>query len=186
MTSSEKILIDIICDLEERFKRRTEYDLLKAAGLIRQLLVDVNSLVEVVNKKYKVKIVYRVQKRFKMPDVSVENDGTVWKALYGMVFITPENNSNCEHLKKDDFFKYELLFYNGENFTVLDIIKICANKYGGIHYDEIKNKKESLIDITHNSFTFNNSSSVLQSMYSIIEICIDAWKPLMIRINTKD
>lgn len=185
MTTQEKVLLNIISDLSERFDRHTEYDLLKASGLIRQLVIDKNPVLEQVNKSYKFKIVYRVQKRIKMPAESVQEDGTVWKALYGMTFISPkDDDSNFELLKKDEFFKYELLFYSGESFTVLDIIKICANKYGGIHYDEDKDLKESLIDITHRSFTFNDSSSVLHSMYSIIEICVEAWKPLILAIKS--
>ncbi|WPR73056.1 hypothetical protein SLW70_08045 [Flavobacterium sp. NG2] len=185
MKTEEKILLNIICDLQERFEKLTEYDLLKASGLIRQLIVDTNPIIEQVNKNYKLKIVYRVQKRFKMPAGKIDEDGTIWKPLYGMTFIAPkEDSSNIELLKKDEFFKYELLHYNGESFSVLDIIKICANKYGGIHYDETKNQKELLIDTTHFGLTFNNSSSVLQSMYSIIEICLEAFNPLILQIKS--
>ena len=184
MTAQEKIFVNIMFDLNERYERRTEYDLLKASGLIRQLIVDHNSIVEQVNKNYKLKILFRVQERSKMPVERIKEDGTVWKVLYGMTFITAKENSlSIELLNKDAFFKYDLLTYHEEVFNVLDIIKICANKYGGIHYDENKNLKEQSLDTTHRGFSFNDSSSVIQSMHSIIGICLEALKPLVEKIN---
>lgn len=184
MTVQEKIFVNIMFDLNERYERRTEYDLLKASGLIRQLIVDPNSIVEQINKNYKLKIIFRVQERNKIPSERTKEDGKVWKALYGITFITPKEDSlSVEFLNKDAFFKYNLLTYHEETFNVLDIIKICANKYGGIHYDEKKNLKEKSLDITHKGFFFNDSSSVIQSMYSIIGICLVTLKPLVEKIN---
>lgn len=119
-----------------------------------------------------------------MPFERIQEDGTVLKALYAITFISPKDSLDIELLKKDEFLKYNLLFYNHENFSVFDIIKICANKYGGIHYDETKNLKESLIDITHKHFNLNDSSSVIQSMYSITEICLNALHPLFEKIES--
>lgn len=184
MTTQENIFLNIMSDLDERYKRHKEYDILKASGLIRQLLADANSIVAHVNKKHKLKILFRVQRRNKIPTERIQEDGTIWKALYGMTFITPkEDSSSIELLNKDEFFKYVILTYYDEAFNVLDIIKICANKYGGIHYDEERNHKEKSIDTTHKGFSFNDSSSVIQSMHSITGICLEALKPLMEKIK---
>jgi hypothetical protein len=183
MTNQEKIFLNIISELKKRYENQTEYDILKASGLIRQLLVDSNPIIEQVNRKYKLKITYRVQERIKLPFERFNEDGTAWKPLYGIVFITPQENSPVELLNRDDFFKYELLSYHNEMINVLEVIKICANKYGGIHYDEKRNLKESSIDVTHKAFSFNNSSSVIRSMYSITGICLEALNPLAEKVK---
>ena len=137
MTEKEKLFVNTVIELEERFNRKTEYDFLKASGLIRQLLVDSNPLVAQVNRKYKLKIKFKVVKRYKLDFAHIDSDGTKWNNLSAMVFISPDKSSNfVEFLSKDDFFKYQLLSHNEKQFTVLDVIKICANKYGGIHIEE--------------------------------------------------
>lgn len=152
---------------------------MKSSGLIRQLLIDGNSLVDQINKKYKIKIQYRVQKRFEFPESEALPDGIMPKVLYGMNFILPdETSSSVEMLNIKEFLKYEVLHYGDENFSILDIIKICANKYGGIHIENIKKPKEKSLDVLHKHFSFNNSSSILQAMHSISIICLNSLEPL--------
>lgn len=77
-----------------------------------------------------------------------------------------------------DFLKYGVLNNGEDEFSVLDIIKICANKYGGIHIENVKKPKEKSLDVLHKHFSFNNSSSILQAMHCISIICLNSLEPL--------
>lgn len=186
MTAKEKIFLNTIDELKERLNKLTEYDILKSSGLIRQLLIDGNSLVNQINEEYKIKILFRVQKRFEFPEPEALPDGTIPKVIYGMNFILPEEaSSNVEMVNIKDFLKYILLTNGEEEFSVLDVVKICANKYGGIHIENVKNPREKSIDTLHNHFKFNDSSSILQNMHSIALICFNSLQPLVDAIKQK-
>lgn len=186
MTSKENFFLNTIDELKERLSKLTEYDILKASGLLRQLLIDGYSLVDQINKIYRVKIQYCVQKSFEFPELNSLPDGSEPKVLYGMNFILPiEGSSNIELLNLSDFLKYEVLQYQSENFTVLDVIKICANKYGGIHVEDVKKSREKSLDVLHNYFSLNKSSSILHSMYNISIICVNSLQPLAEAIKSK-
>lgn len=187
MTEKEKLFVNTIIELEERFNKKTEYDLLKASGLIRQLIVDANPLVAQVNKKYKLKIKYKVVKRFKLDFANIDSNGTEWSNLSSMVFISPSKSSNfVELLNKHEFFKYQLLSHHDTPFTVLDVIKICANKYGGVHSEDIRKGKNLELDRMSSLITFNGSKSVFHVVYGIIEVCLNAFKPLKNAIIDND
>lgn len=179
MTAKEKLFVNTIIELEERFNKRTEYDLLKASGLIRQLIVDSNPLVTQVNRKYKLKIKFKVVKRYKFDFANVDSNGTKWSNLSGMVFISPDKSSDfVELLGKDEFLKYQLLSHHETQFTILDVIKICANKYGGVHSEDIRKGRSLELDRMSSHITLNGSKSVFHAIYGIIEVCLVALKPL--------
>lgn len=178
MNTKEKVYLNILNELRERLEKRTEYDVLKTSGLIRQLLIDRNSLINQINKIYRIKIKYIVQKRFEFPKPATLPDGSQPQILFQSIFILPGESTSVEELLLQDFLKYELLYYEEKGFSVLDIIKICANKYGGIHFDDVKKESDLTLDHLNRNLIFNNSSSVLQSMHDIAQICLIALKPL--------
>ena len=188
MTEKEKLFVNTVLELEERFTKKTEYDLLKASGLIRQLLVDNNTLVDQVNKNYKLKIKFKVTKRFKFDNDNIDSNGTKWNSLSAiMLFISPDKSSDfVELLSKDEFFKYQLLSHHETSFTVLDVIKICANKYGGVHIEDIEKGKSLELDRMSKLITFNGSKSVFHAIYGIIEVCLKALMPLKNTIIDND
>ncbi len=188
MNKKEQIFLQTIEDLKDRVENCTEYNLLKSSGLLRQLLIDENSLLNQANKAHKLKIRFRVQQRFDMfLERKSTTDGKTWQPLYGMIQILPaEESSYVELLTLDNFLKYKLLF-NGEfGYSVLDIIKICAHKYGGIHLEDIKKPNDLPLDSLNNHFKFNDLSSIFHSLYGIIRISLLALGPLVNEINTKN
>lgn len=187
MIEKEKIFINTLVELKGRVEKLTLYDILKCSGLIRQLLVDSNCLLDQVNKKYRLDIRFRVQQRFKFPDYFDEKTGKKGKTLFSFVFIHPsESSTSVEFLKKDEFFKYELFNYQNEDFNVLDVIKICANKYGGVHFDKMKKEKEINLDIANSLLKFNDSSSIFHFLHGISKVCLEALEPLRKEIMKKN
>ena len=186
MTTQEGIFINTFLDLKERLDKLTEYDLLRASGLIRQLIVDSNSVVEQVNRNYRIKIRYRVTQRFDPPTARIRPDGKVLNAWIGVTFIFPgTEGKSFEFLTKDEFLKYELLHYTDYNFNVLDIVRICAHKYGGVHLSKITDKRDQALHIASEGFYFNDSPNVYHCVYGIGKVCIEALELLKDEIIEK-
>jgi hypothetical protein len=184
--TSRKIFLHSVNDLGERTEMANTYTILKASGIIRQLLIDGNSLYDQVNRDYKEKLMFRVQQKPKIPTESVGENGQILNQWFGITFIYPNKESkNTELLNKDDFLKYKILNFGDEEFTVLEVIKICSNKYGGIHYENVKDEREILLDKLNSSFTLLNFDCVIYSMHGIMRVCHDALLPLSNKIESK-
>lgn len=187
MNLNESIFLHIINDIEEISESANTYKILKASGLIRQLLIDNNCLVDQINREHKEKILFRVQQKPELLNDTANDDGTVRKSWFGITLIFPGIDSrNTELLNKDNFFKYKLLNFGEHEFSVLEVIKICANKYGGVHSEDIKDEREKLLDNLNSSFTLLNFDCVIYAMHGIMMVCYNALLPLANKIKTKE
>jgi hypothetical protein len=187
MTQNEHLFISTIFDLQEKLEKANLYSIVRASGLIRQLLIDEKPLLNQINRKYKEKIVFKVQINDDIYKERINNDGTISKPWFALTFINPDINSkNFKLLNKDNFLKYKPLFYQEKEFSVLDIIKICSNKYGGIHLDELKNEQDIYLDKLNSTFNLNNFDCVIVVMYDIANICLNSLLPLTKKINEQN
>ncbi len=183
MKQIERIFLHSMADLEEISEIANTYRILRASGIIRQFLIDSNSLVNQINREYKQKIIFRVQQR---PDITERKDenGKVLHQWFLVTFISPDKNSqNVELLKIQDFLKYNLLSFGEHEFSVLEVIKICANKYGGIHSDDIVDEREKLLDKLNSTVSLLGFDCVVHSMHGIMKVCHEALLPLVEKIK---
>lgn len=186
MKQIEKIFLHSMVDLEEILDMANTYKILRASGIIRQLLIDSNSLVDQINREYKLKIIFRVQQKPIITERKDEN-GKILHQWFLVTFIFPDKNSkNVELLKKQDFLKYKLLSFGVDEFSVLEVIKICANKYGGIHSDDIVDEREKLLDKLNSTVSLLEFDCVIHSMHGIMKVCYEALLPLVEKIKEND
>ncbi len=186
MKHIEKIFLHSINDLEEISQIANTYKILKSSGIIRQLLLDNNSLLDQVNREYKERILFKVRKKPDFFNERIDKTERPLNKWFDITFIFPSKESkDVEFLKKDDFLKYNVLTFGEHEFTVLEVIKICANKYGGVHFDDTKDEREQLLDRLNSSFSLQNFDCVVYSMHGIMKVCNDALYPLANRIKSK-
>jgi len=90
-------------------------------------------------------------------------------------------------LNRDEFLKYNVIFFAGQRFTVLDIIKLCAHIYGGVHQGEAKDQKDLYLDWANKTVTYADGvNCAVNSIRAIVEITIAALQPLCQAIRNKD
>lgn len=186
MTEQETLLINIANELDKRLEKNDHYNLIKASGLIRQLLLDEIPLIDVVNKNYKLKIRFKTQKQNHSFQNSFEQNGVVWETVIGVHFIGPKHNDPeyTSYLKRAEFLKYNIIYFEGKNFTVKDIIKLCANILGGVHFGKPKKEKEIFLDWANKTITYADGLNVcISAITDIIKIIVEAIAPLINEIN---
>ncbi len=182
MTDHENLLLNTIEDLRDKLKKGDEYSLLRASGLIRQLILDENPLVHIVNKKYKLKILYEVRERNRKVPPKFVVDGVELQSVISVTFAKPGKNEEqyVEYLKLDDFLKYDIINFANQNFTVQDIIKLCAHIYGGVHAGKIKEPKDFFLDWANKTISYADGVQCgVSSIKDIVEIIINALEPLV-------
>lgn len=122
----DRLFLETLDDLETRIHLdASEYDLLRAAALLRELLVDEYRLVDQVNRPPKTPLRFRL--RVKTPDPG--NSFEMWLGL------DPNANVDVPIREVDltELLRVSLVFLPSSRITVRQIITLAANVRGGVH-----------------------------------------------------
>jgi hypothetical protein len=91
-----------------------------------------------------------------------------------------------EYIKLNKFLNYNIIYFSKQQFTVIQIIKICAHIYGGVHAGVIKDKKDFILDQANKTISCEAGMNYgVSAMKEIIKITLDALKPLVEEIKIK-
>jgi hypothetical protein len=82
MSNHKKLFLEVLDDLRAKCESKSNYNYVKAAGLLRQLLLDATPLVDVINKEYKEKIVFEVNKPLPEIPKKIIQDGQELTTYY--------------------------------------------------------------------------------------------------------
>jgi len=187
MTEHEKLLINTLEDLQSRLDKGDEYNLVRGSALIRQVLIDGGNLLSLVNKNYKLDIRFRTQKNKPKFQNKPTIDGIEYETVIGITFLNPKHKDEefIDYIKLDKFLEYPIIFFDGQDFTVLQIIKQCAHIYGGVHAGKMKTDEEIKLDLANKTLSHGEVSCTVDAMTDIIALTINALKPLVDEINKK-
>ena len=171
-TESKRFFLDVLEDLRTKCNSKSNYNYVKAAGLLRQLLADEIPLVTIINREYKEKLIFEVVKAIpSAPKKSLGSDGLVYESFFTVRFINPSSNQdNIDKLNFPDFLKHVIFTYGEQDVTVLEILRLNANKKGGVHFDE--RPKESLKDLYVDmaNSTVNYTGDITGGAHAVHEI----------------
>jgi len=120
-----RLFVESVGDLQARMGRSTQYDLIRAAGLLRQLFMDGTRLIDRVNR------VARLRLQFPVATADPIGRGPSQVSFRGF-----GGAATPKYVDRDKFLSYECVSLHGVVFSVADVIRISANKEGGIHYDQ--------------------------------------------------
>jgi hypothetical protein len=189
MTEHEDLLINIYNDLRKKLEVGDKYSLIKASGLIRQLLLDATPLIDLVNRDYRVKIVFKIHKNKPKFNDFVDRNGQKWETVIGVTLMNPNHNDEeyISYVKRDAFLDYPVINFAGLDFNVQEIIKICAHVYGGIHTGKIEDQKDYYLDWANKTISYGDGiNCAVKSIGEITEVILDALKPLVDAIHDKN
>lgn len=120
--------------LGECLERRDAESMLLLSQALRQLLVDGSRLVDVVNREHRVPLEFSVGLSSKEREAEMRALGLPEVILHFLGAIPP--NEPRKILKLEQFLKFPVAEFEGEHFSVVTLIKTCANRLGGVHVGE--------------------------------------------------
>ncbi|MBL9216722.1 MAG: hypothetical protein JNG83_14690 [Opitutaceae bacterium] len=132
-SEEEMFLIRTFGEMKSRLAAKTAYDLFRLAGLLRQLFCDDRPLVHMVCRRLNQKLTIELPDH---PPIEKRNPGVTIRGFFG-------SDQKAKRTSLDSFLNHECIMIHGDTYTVLDVIKICANKRGGIHFDPRRTDKEN-------------------------------------------
>jgi hypothetical protein len=122
----DRLFLETLDDLETRIRQdASEYDLLRAAALLRELLLDESRLVDQVNRAPKVSLRFRL--RVKTPDPG--NEFEFWLGLDP----SAKGDVPISELDLKELLRTSLVFLPSSRITVRQVITLAANVRGGVH-----------------------------------------------------
>jgi hypothetical protein len=126
---NEKFFAETVRDLDRKVVDGSRYELIKAAGLLRLLIADGQSLMHVVNRTHRRKLTFEIlDPAFRMPTLA--NCLTNWQGLDP----APFPRSPTVRVDLRNFLSALVLRHAGRDVTVHDVIATCANAKGGVHW----------------------------------------------------
>lgn len=134
----EQLFIDSLRDLDQKVIAQTGYALVRAAAILRQLLLDSQPLVHLVNRKYGHKLIFEVRPYQTPPSLPV---------MFHRRDMNPEifPGAKTNAVALDEFLALPVLHCGNVTSTAKDLIKACANAKGGVHWGNAGSPREQRI-----------------------------------------
>jgi hypothetical protein len=168
LLSHEELFLGTIEDLRTKIRTNNAYNLIKACGLCRHLLLDEHPLVHQVNKKYKLQLTFHIADYSNTP-ISDGQKGGGGRTIQPLVDRT-------KIAKLDEFLKTKVLYYGTHEFTVKEILIAASHYFGGIHSGKPDLKQQYLTMLDRYSKMELNHS--LWMIRGICKVVLKTMKPL--------
>jgi hypothetical protein len=160
--------------LSELLRGGEASQLLDVSAILREFLIDSPNIVDMVNKQHKKKVFYKVfqSSRDQAEEFAIGNvkptlvlSGTT---LPPFAPLTP--------LNRDEFLKFEIITIQDNHITVQQVVKACANKFGGKHFERPgKDDREvSLLRKLDDIMSLAGAPAVFSSLILIGNITVEA------------
>lgn len=181
MLDARDLYLRNIATLKSILSNPDQYDYLRAAAILRQLLLDDTRLTDVVNRDLRIKIRYVACDVTRDPDLAQDLQSETMMIFSVQDGLYPHDSHNGKYIdsfSRDQFLGLLVGVLNGQRITVRDIISYAANKLGGVHYDEHAENKEALLREACNRTNIDGMSVHVRQLASITRVVLDALREL--------
>ena len=139
---AEPLLVFTLQDLRFRLSKRTHYDAIRAAGLLRQLLLDGEPLIVQANRKLR----YEILTSGAWASVqSPDGEYRLWTSVIGPVSVEANEEGFTERVSLAQLLKAPLVRWDRHEFTVAEIIRLAAHVQGGVHKGRPEDEREQIL-----------------------------------------
>ena len=160
------LFLKTLSDIREKTQSDEHYEIFMSAPLLRKLFLDGGaSLIDQVNKRYKLKLKFMVND--KKPVI-----------MDGLLFWTIQDGFDPEtsHLSiplevnKDEMLKRQVMFKQNQVYTVHELIDCLCHVSGAVHHGSSKNEKEFILNEVE--------QPIVRSLLAINRVILKGLKPL--------
>ncbi|WP_313261855.1 hypothetical protein [Sphingobacterium sp.] len=132
------LFLETITDIRYKFESDSDYNLIKACGLLRLLFLDRSPLIYQINKYLKLDLKFEIC-GFHPDDPAINSSVLVaWQSPLPLFKFS-------ENVDLKGFLGNNILYYKGSLFTIKEIIQVCSNILGGIHSGVANNEREKIL-----------------------------------------
>jgi hypothetical protein len=169
---ADRFFLETLKDVEAKLAQGSRYALIRAAGLLRQLLLDASPLIHVVNRA----------RRLSFSFVRVGPSELTGVALLAQWFnpdVADFPGAATLSLNLDRFMKSPVLLFEGATANVAGLIKACANAKGGVHLGKATSSDEKTILDWDEAATVLGEEPSLKAIAGTCRVVLRAMRPLV-------
>jgi hypothetical protein len=188
---AQQLFLATLDDLSARLQDpEDEYKMLRAAGLVRQLLLDKHPLMHKVKKDHRVKIRFRVTQHPARMGLFVDDrgvahalpEGSMWFILDGLDPARfPEYP--VEELDLSHFLSVPTMKVRSGEVTVRDVIRHAAHAESGVHHGAAESPRiAAACGLLRVDIDGKQRSAAAVAMKGIISVVLAAMEPLKVAV----
>lgn len=173
----EWFFLETVNDINQKLQINTKYHILKASGLLRLLLCDRHSVMEGVNKKYNIQLLFEISDDSIKPPITPDKQ-------WSNPDISFFPGAKTRRVDLDTFLKFRCLQINGGVATVYDVIDACANLKGGAHFFPLgrENGGRKIVITEDECIRIFGEEPSLRALRRICRVVLKGIQPLANRI----
>lgn len=169
------LFLSTMDDLRDRVSapRGDGYEILRSSGLLRQLLMDGQPLVHIVNRAVRMPLRFEIGRGDLDADLGVGVPSPVVRWLNPYPFDLPSRTTDL-----GGFLKYSVIEAHGQRGTVGDVIRVCAHVLGGVHFGDAKTAAERALEELNGSLEVNGIGMLIENLLGIGRVTLTGLQPL--------
>jgi hypothetical protein len=180
----DRLFLETLRDLEARSAGgATEYEVLRSALLLRQLLLDESPLLHQVNRDRRIPITFRVNVREPIWKIAGSPPPEIWAKQNGLDPDTAGPAPEVADLKLSAFLSRVIIISHGSELTIGDVIRQVANVLGGVHAGTEREPQEHALAAVSEAFVIGGLDPVTRSLEAVGRVVVRAVRPLQIEIE---
>lgn len=161
-----RLFEELLLELQGLINSENEYDLIKSSRVLRQLLLDGDALLHLVNRELRASPKFNIRR---LDDTRIRNfDPNIY----------PADGQAVDSHNLQNFLSQSLGMSNGIPISVRDVIKYGAIVLGGVHFKDDPKGEYVHITAIHNSSSELGISAVLVALQNIGAITRDTLIPI--------
>lgn len=175
------LFLSVISDLADRVRRPDEYGMLRAAALLRQLLLDERRLIDEVNRVHRLKIEVTVLDMEAYVETVLAERPVFYSVEAG---IDPSTGAFGRPVKlsRDRFLKLRIMVINGHAVSAHDLIDQLAHIEGGVHIGSARTEKQNALAEAAKAFGIGGLPAGVSMIAAIGRVVLTALEPLRVKV----
>lgn len=161
-----RLFEELLLELQGLINSENEYELIKSSRVLRQLLLDGDALLHLVNRELRASPQFNVRRTDDLKDRQFDPH------LY------PGDDADVVSHNLQNFLSHSLGLSNGKAVTVREVIKFGAIVLGGVHFKDDPKGEYAHIASIHNARGESAVSDVLLALQNVGAITRDALIPI--------
>lgn len=156
----------------------SSYGILRSSALLRQLLLDRERLVDVVNRDRHVRLRFKVADGWERAERIAQLTNLQFIGVFDGIHPDGLPNARIRDLTRDQFLNYNVLRVNGRTLTVRDVLLHCAHVDGGVHFGRPRTPEQQILTSIRDSVEIGGFPVNLRQLLPILRIVLDSLRPL--------
>jgi hypothetical protein len=183
MTSPAELLLERVRQIESCVQDQDFGSMLLLSQALRQLLIDGDRLVVLVNRNYRIPLEFTVGFSSKEREAEMRALGLPDLGLHFLGAFPPNEPRRKSSLK--EFLGFPIAKFEGGHFSVATLIKACANRFGGVHVGEPTRDTAEESDVRRfgEKLSELGMQHAFSSLIIVATVTLDALEPLIGKIE---